>query len=448
MANLITHSLSFSKESISEYFLKPLFLSEDIRKVVTVRMDVKNSEKLDFIDKLEKITKSYAQGDSFSGSTGVTITQKTLSVSDMKAQVQQNGKAFKNYVKEALLKKGVDENDISDTLFEQIVLEIFMNGIARDLQRQIFFNDPLKETVSSDIATGTADDDYNDYTGFWTRIQNDIDASTIAASQYINLNSTTYLNTAGVAQVATCTLTGTSGTANITINGTAYLATFTSTLTATAAAFVTSHAATIAARWHGAVVTSSGADVIVTSNTAGTPISVSNAVNASGNLAGTTAATQANVAMGSVKAGGALAAFKAMWAGMPEVLRSYRNSGELRFMVTSSLYDNYTETIEALNGSEAAYTTLLDGRRVLSFRGVTTIERPEWGVHIDEDFGSEQPHRALLTIPRNLVVGTDGMSDDTNIEMWYEKKTQENYFRAEYKAGTQYIHDELIVAAY
>jgi len=103
MANLMSHSLSFSKESVSEYFIKPLFIQSDIKDIVTVRTDIKNSEKLDFIDNLEKITKAYAQGTSFTTSTGVTITQKTLSVSDMKAEVAQNGKAFLNYVKESLL---------------------------------------------------------------------------------------------------------------------------------------------------------------------------------------------------------------------------------------------------------------------------------------------------------------------------------------------------------
>ena len=137
MANLMSHSLSFSKESVSEYFIKPLFIQSDIKDIVTVRTDIKNSEKLDFIDSLEKITKAYAQGTSFTTSTGVTITQKTLSVSDMKAEVAQNGKAFLNYVKESLLKKGVDENDIGDTLFEEILMEIYMGGIARDFQRMV-----------------------------------------------------------------------------------------------------------------------------------------------------------------------------------------------------------------------------------------------------------------------------------------------------------------------
>jgi len=447
MADLMSHALSFSKESVQEYFIKPLFVQSDIREIVTVRTDIKNSEKLDFIDNLEKITKAYAQGTSFTSSTGVTITQKTLSVVDMKAQVEQNGKAFLNYVKESLLKKGVDENDIADTLFEQIIMEIYMAGMARDLQRQIFFGDTVKETRSSGVPTGTLDADYKEYNGFWTRIINDFDSAALPSGQYLDLNSSTYQTTVAVKEVDTVTLTGTSGTANVNINGVDYLATFDTDLTTTAANFVTSHAATILAREGKIVVTSSGADVIVTAGVAGMAQQDPTVANVSGNLAGTNANTTANVANTTLKTDASLTAFKALWSKMPNTLRKlFKQEGKI--MVTSSVADNYTDTIEALNGSDAAYFTLRDGEKKMAFRGVPIIEREEWDEHIENDFGSVRPHRILFTIPRNLVVGTDGISDDTKIESWYEKKDQVRYVRAEYKAGTQYVHEDYIVAAY
>lgn len=447
MADLMSHALSFSKESVQEYFIKPLFLQNDIREIVTVRTDIKNSEKLDFIDSLEKITKAYAQGTSFTSSTGVTITQKTLTVVDMKAQVEQNGKAFLNYVKESLLKKGVDENDIADTLFEQILMEIYMKGMARDLQRQVFFGDTVKETRASGVPTGTLDTDYKEYVGFWTRIINDFDSAALPAAQYLDLNSSTYQTTVAVKEVDTVTLTGTSGTANVNINGVDYLATFDTDLTTTAANFVTAHAATIAAREGKLVVTSSGADIIVTAGIAGMAQQDPTVANVSGDLAGSNANTTANVANTTLKTDAALTAFKALWSKMPNTLRKmFKQEGKI--MVTSSVADNYTDTIETLNGSDAAYFTLRDGEKKMAFRGVPIIEREEWDEHISEDFGGVRAHRILFTIPRNLVVGTDGISDDTKVESWYEKKDQIRYVRAEYKAGTQYIHEDYIVAAY
>jgi len=97
-----------------------------------------------------------------------------------------------------------------------------------------------------------------------------------------------------------------------------------------------------------------GAGIIFTSNTAGVPISVSAAVNATGDLAGTTAATTANVDMGAIKADGAYTAFKAMYNAMPSVLR--KNKDQAKFICTASMVDNYRTSLESSSaGSEAAY---------------------------------------------------------------------------------------------
>ena len=445
--SLITTALTYSKESMTEYFIKPLFLGEDIIQDVTVHTDVKSSKKLNLIDKLNKITKAYAQGTSFTPSTGVTITQKTLTTGRMKAEVRQAGREFYNMVMQAALKSGVNQNDISGTVFEEIIFKLFYDALYADIQRQIWFNDTNKTTVSSDISTATADTNYNVYQGHWARIIADVTATTIAASQYVDLNSTTYLTTAGVKQVTTVTLTGTSGTGNITFNGTAYLATFTTDLTTSAANFVTSHGATIAARYGGAVVTSSGAGIIFTANVAGVPFSASNNVNVSGNLAGSAVATTANTDMSTPKADGAYACFKAMYAAMPAVLKARRS--EAKIYATASLVDNYRTTLEsATAGSEAAYTAVIDGVRVLAYRGIPIVEKPDWDVYINDDFGDMYPNRAILTIPANLHIGTDAESDYLMAELWYDKPTQENVFRVEYEMGTQYLHPEYIVVAY
>lgn len=450
MADLITHSLTFSKESLTEFFIKPLFIENDIREMVDIRTDIKNSEKLDFIDNLEKITKKFEQGTSFVASTGVTITQKTLTVSDMKAHVKQNGKAFLKWVKEALLKKGWEENDISGTLFDEIIMSIFLDGLRADLQRQIFFNDPVKETVDgSGIPTGTPDVDYNVYLGFWERIIIDVDAGIIDASQFVDINTSEFLNTVAVKQVDTETLTGTSGTADITLNGKVFLVTFNTSLTQTAADFVTTHAATILAQMNKIVVTSSGADIIFTAGIAGAPQSVSNAINVSGNLAGTVAATQVNIATGTLKDDAAQTIFRKSYEAMPPVLKAMRANGALRFMATSTIVDNYNATLESASaGSESAYNALLNGVDNLGYRKVPILEMMDWDVRIEQDFGNVRPHRLLLVIPKNLVVGLDGEDDDMNMELFYDKIEQENNWRVEYKMGTQYIHPDFIVCAY
>jgi hypothetical protein len=444
MANLITHSLTFTKESVTEYFLKPLFVDADIRNIVELRTDLKSGEKLDMISKLSKITKAWQEGESFSPSTGVTITQKTVTVVKLKAEVHQNGRAFVNYVKQEALKKGYAESDINGTVFEEMVLAVFMRGLMADLNRQAFFGDTVKEVIVSAAPNGTLDTDYKEYDGLWTRVIKDFASSTIPSTQRLDVNTSTYQDTVAVANVRTATLTGTSGTANVTINGVNYLATFATNLTTTAANFVTAYAATIAARHGNAVVTSSGAGIVVTSAVPGQAVTVAVA-NVSGDLAGSVANTTANVQNTTLKAGAGKAILKGMYDKMTPELRE--RMAEARYVVSGSIMDAYITDLEA-DGTEAAHMKVIDGVRSISFRGIPVIERRDWDVHIAADFGGVRPHRAMLILPENMVVGTDGANDATNAEMWYDQNTQTNRFRVEYYAGTQYKHTEYIVAAY
>jgi hypothetical protein len=120
---------------------------------------------------------------------------------------------------------------------------------------------------------------------------------------------------------------------------------------------------------------------------------------------------------------------------------------EARYIVTGSVMDAYITDLES-DGTEAAHMKVIDGVRSISYRGIPVIERRDWDVHIAADFAGVRPHRAMLVLPENLIVGTDATSDVTNAEMWYDQNTQENKFRVEYKAGTQYLHPEYVTVAY
>lgn len=445
MANLITQSLSFTKESVSEYFLKPLFVDADIRNIVELRTDLKSGEKLDMISKLSKITKAWQEGESFAPSTGVTITQKTVTVVKLKAEVHQNGRAFVNYVKQEALKQGYAESDINDTIFEQIVLQVFMRGLMADLNRQGFFGDTVKEVIVSAAPNGTLDADYKEYDGLWSRVIKDFVSGEIPSAQRLDVNTSTYQDQVAVANVRTATLTGTSGTCNVVINGVNYLATFATNLTTTAANFVTAHAATILARHGRVAVTSSGAAITVTSGVPGQAVTVTVSAALTGDLTGTVANTTANVQNTTLKAGAGKAILKGMYDKMTPELRE--RMAEARYVVSGSIMDAYITDLEA-DGTEAAHIKLIDGVRSISFRGIPVIERRDWDVHIAADFGGVRPHRAMLILPENMVIGTDGANDALNAEMWYDKNTQTNRFRVEYYAGTQYKHPEFIVAAY
>ena len=94
-----------------------------------------------------------------------------------------------------------------------------------------------------------------------------------------------------VSQVTDTTLSGTSGTANITIDSTAYLVTFSTDLTTTASNFVTTHSTAL--NTAGITVTANAGVLRFVANVPSVSFDIGAAVNATGDLAG----TSANVAL-------------------------------------------------------------------------------------------------------------------------------------------------------
>jgi hypothetical protein len=172
--------------------------------------------------------------------------------------------------------------------------------------------------------------------------------------------------------------------------------------------------------------------------------------NASGDLDGSEATVTAAVKNTTLVSGGAKAALKAMYQAMSPELRAWMSSGKLRYIVTQSIYDNYLSTLEdTYTAIPEGFRMVVDGVPRLTYRGIPLIVREDWDIWINSaDFGYVRPHRALLTVPENLVVGTDGSGDDTKIETWYNVDLQKNRTRVEYKVGTQFVHQLYIVAAY
>lgn len=157
MANLITTSLSYSKEDAQKYFLQPLFVQNSALDYFEIMTNVKSSQKLDKFSTLDKITKQEQAG--FSGATGVTYTQRTIAVARMEAEIEQSGGAFFNTIKGELLKLGLNKDDVTGTILQTIVADIMLRGVKRDLERQLWFND-----------SANADADYNVYDGIFKQL--------------------------------------------------------------------------------------------------------------------------------------------------------------------------------------------------------------------------------------------------------------------------------------
>lgn len=456
MASLVIPSgLTYVQKDLVHQFFTPLFIDNpELTSIFTVIPDVKTSKELLMISPLEKITKGYQRGTSFTSSTGVVITAKTLTVSRMKAQVEQTPDEFYATVYEQLIAKGVDANNVENSPeLRAIIIEAFLDAMTRDVIRQGWFGDPAKETMTNTgglySPSGTLDEHYKEYLGFWQRIIDAVRSTDIPAAQYVDINTTDYQTVVAVKGKKTLTLSGTSGTANIPINGVNYLATFASSLTQTATNFVTTHGAAILARSGHCVVTSGAGTIIVEAGYPGMNVLIGAAVNVSGDLASSgVAATTPAVKNTTLKAGASVAILQALYEARTDELTEFDES-EARFDVTRSVYENYLKYLQGLAGGvEAAYMDLQNGKRTLSFNGIPVIKRADWDKRIVADFGGVLRHRALLSTHKNYVIGTDGTDDKAKVEAWYELKDQMNYFRAQYSMGTQYVHPVYMTAAY
>ena len=248
-----------------------------------------------------------------------------------------------------------------------------------------------------------------------------------------------------MAQVATHTLTGTSGTANVGINGANYLATFTTDLTTSAANFVTSHAATLLTI--GITATSSGADIILTATLAGQPFSsLVAAVNVSGNLAGTLAQTTANTLPAALTTDEAKDTFKSVYTGSNKLLKDLVAKKLARLYVTDTIIENYQASLEA-TGTEASHKALVDGIDRYTWRGIPIIPM-DIDHHLTNDFIEPYPHRVILTVPDNLVLVLNGLADDSEVKFWFNPDENKNRQRAQFEFGADFVLPEFMTVAY
>jgi len=458
MADMITTSVSWGGKETLEYFLKPLYVGKDPRTLgFRVLTNIKSGQKLNYFSTFNKVTRAWVQG--FVSANESTLTQRTITVAPLKAEVSQNARQFEDTVFEQALASGVDTNEVQG-IIEQIMLSVFSQATMSDFNRLAWLADTDKETLVSSTYgnySGTADTDYNMFDGFWKLIfDNAATSPSTSQIKRLSLNSTTYLASAAVAQVQTLTVSLSSGgsegdVGTITVNGVAYTITYTTNVATTITTFVAANLAAFAAR--GITLSGTSTTILMTSAIAGQPFTkpVYAASTGSG-LAISVADTTPNTAPGNLTEDKGIVILRAMYDAQPKNLKVTPND-QKAFYVSPDIEADYRMYLEDLS-TEQANTMLIDGKPYLTFRGIPVVSVETW-----EQYEDDWPHvnsstnpayhtKAILTIPGNLIVGIDGTADDMNIQYWYNIDEQESRMRVEYNLGTQYVHNDLIVVAY
>jgi len=445
MSNIFSQSTSpaFKRQAIDEYFIQPMFMAEDIRGLITVRTDIKGTETLNRISRPSMLTKPKTS-PGFTPAGGFNLTYTDITVKPMALEFEQNARAFWGSIVEQLLASGYKEDDVeqmkSPDVWNKVMLPLIAQAGQDDLIRQMFFANPAAETFTSGIPDGAHDLNYTGYTGFMTWLQNDLLAGTIPSGQHVSIAS----HTAAVRQEVIQTYTkGTDTEISITINGIGYTQAYDTSAAVTATAWLTAHKATVEARsgFNGVIVTnpSSGA-IKVTSKVKGQSFTCTASVTGTGTFAasGVVAAVQAGTLSDNES--------DATLEDMIDAITPEMHEFNLVFMLTSSMWRNLVHTLkdrQTIMGD----AVMKNGMKVPTYEGYPVIIRPDWDKWISVAQAGVQPHRALLTTPKNLLFATDGTSDSEMIETWYNQEAQMRRYRVQYKAQTAYLHKELIVAA-
>ncbi len=426
MPNIFTQEISpaFTKQSISEYFIDPMFMGEDIRGAITVRTDIKGTEKLNRISRPSMITKPKVN-EGFFPNGSFELTTQDITVKPMAIEFEQNGREFWGSVAQQLLASGYKEDDVEQMsnpdIWNKIVLPIIAQAGQQDLIRQMFFNDP-----------DSSSNDYSGYTGFFTHFQNDLKDGIIPASQHIDFSYTK--GTAAYHNIHVVGSMGCSGDLTININGTNYSVPFHTDATTTCADWVAAHSMALAM----------GLDPI-TANANLDNIKLESAVTLTITVTpytgGSTDVTYNPATLPFADDDTADATMEEMIDVMPSELLQLNPV----FMVSRSLWRNLLKTWKTL-GTETANNIRFRGIDVPSYEGIPILIRPDWDMWI-KDLGEQSMFRAVLTTQKNLLFATDATSDSEMMETWYNQDLQKRRYRVQYKAQTAYFHKELLVLA-
>jgi hypothetical protein len=137
--------------------------------------------------------------------------------------------------------------------------------------------------------------------------------------------------------------------------------------------------------------------------------------------------------------------FKNLFEAQTSILRQMPANQKAIF-VTPNMIDNYAEYRETLNGSEFSYKILDNGETQYYFRGIPIVEVIAWSDHLQD---TDNPYFgllntvALLTTPKNHIVGLSSGLAQRETKLWYSWDDNVNKIKALPEMGYNYAHCDL-----
>lgn len=163
MANVVSTDFDYTYNGhiATEVLYKPSVKTPEITQLFRVIEGVKNKHQLTLGPVLSNIVKKYSGCNVRTASSGVSLDNRTLTVSEMELFLEECKDTWENTIYEQFLASGVDANDIgaADAVIKTIIDTIILDSLRRDNFRLFSFGNE-----------DSANDDLNGMTGLWTRL--------------------------------------------------------------------------------------------------------------------------------------------------------------------------------------------------------------------------------------------------------------------------------------
>lgn len=158
----------------------------------------------------------------------------------------------------------------------------------------------------------------------------------------------------------------------------------------------------------------------------------------------------ASYALQALASGDAIATLKAMYNKADSRLL---DSGAAKFYVTRSIWDGYLNDLESLQNSGNGNTVINENGQVsLTYRGIPVVKVEVFDrvIAAYQDNGTKWnlPHRAVLSTPSNLRIGTLATDDFGTIDAFYDQYHKVNVIDGVYGIDAKHLEKYMTVAAY
>lgn len=124
----------------------------------------------------------------------------------------------------------------------------------------------------------------------------------------------------------------------------------------------------------------------------------------------------------------------------------------LELLVTRSIADNYRNTLRTKTLGAGFIEVTEKGRGELYFDGIKLKVMYGWDRFIDanQNNGTKRnmPHRAVLTTPDNIPVGTLSTDDLSSLDSFYDRKDKANIIDVAFSLDAKMLENYMIVSAY